>query len=87
MRSRYILPFAIVALSGCLSNTVEAQPAGWDLVWADEFGGSELDRNKWKPEQSCWGGGNQERQCYTDRPENVRVVDGFLHLNRARSST
>lgn len=82
MRSRIILPVAIAALAGCAPATVGAQPAsiGWDLVWADEFGGAELDRNKWKPEESCWGGGNQERQCYTDRPENIRVADGFLNL-------
>jgi beta-glucanase (GH16 family) len=78
---RIVIFSAIAALSGC-TTTVEAQPvpARWDLVWSDEFDGTELDRNKWKPEQSCWGGGNQERQCYTDRPENIRVKDGVLHL-------
>lgn len=57
--------------------------AGWTLVWADEFEGSALDRTKWNPEVSCWGGGNQERQCYTDRAENIAVEDGTLVL-RAR---
>ena len=82
MRSRLLVPFAVAALSGCASTTVNAQPAegGWDLVWSDEFGGTELDRNKWTPEVSCWGGGNQERQCYTDRPENIHVADGILRL-------
>jgi beta-glucanase (GH16 family) len=76
------LLFAIAGLSGCTNVAARAEPAavGWDLVWSDEFGGTELDRNKWKPEQSCWGGGNQERQCYTDRSENIRVSDGMLHL-------
>lgn len=55
----------------------------WELVWGDEFDGSELDRSNWTPEQSCWGGGNNERQCYTDRPENIVVEDGKLLL-RAR---
>ena len=50
------------------------------MVWNDEFDGSELDRNKWAPEESCWGGGNNERQCYTDRLENVDVVNGQLRL-------
>jgi beta-glucanase (GH16 family) len=82
MRSRLLLPFAIAALSGCASAKVEAQPAkvGWDLVWADEFEGTELDPTKWKPEISCWGGGNQERQCYTGRPANVSVEGGILRL-------
>lgn len=54
--------------------------AGWALVWADEFNGDRLDTSKWRPEISCWGGGNDEKQCYTDRPENVQVVNGVLRL-------
>lgn len=54
--------------------------AGWELTWADEFEGSALDRTKWTPEQSCWGGGNDERQCYTDRPDNIAVERGMLVL-------
>ena len=52
----------------------------WDLVWSDEFDGAELDKKKWKPEKSCWGGGNNERQCYTGRKENIRVENGQLRL-------
>lgn len=82
MSVRILMLSAIASLSACASATAETKPAGtgWGLVWADEFNGTELDRNKWKPEESCWGGGNQERQCYTDRPENVSVADGVLHL-------
>lgn len=54
--------------------------AGWELVWADEFDGAALDRSKWTPEVSCWGGGNNERQCYTDRPDNIAVEGGMLLL-------
>ncbi|QDH34479.1 glycoside hydrolase family 16 protein [Porphyrobacter sp. YT40] len=53
---------------------------GWQLVWADEFEGEALDRSKWTPEESCWGGGNFERQCYTDRPDNIAVENGLLLL-------
>jgi beta-glucanase (GH16 family) len=60
--------------------------AQWKLVWADEFNGTALDRSKWAPEESCWGGGNNERQCYTDRPENIVVDGGFLFL-KARKET
>jgi beta-glucanase (GH16 family) len=82
MAFRISLLVAIAGLSGCTDATASAQPAsvGWDLVWSDEFNGTQLDRKKWKPEESCWGGGNQERQCYTDRSENIRVADGLLHL-------
>ena len=54
--------------------------AGWELIWADEFDGTALDRTKWTPEVSCWGGGNSERQCYTDRPENIAIEGGMLLL-------
>ncbi|NCP12968.1 MAG: glycoside hydrolase family 16 protein [Sphingomonadales bacterium] len=63
-------PLAVAPLEG----------AGWDLVWADEFAGNSLDRTKWTPEVSCWGGGNNERQCYTDRPDNIAVENGMLVL-------
>ena len=79
-----IASFLVLAagLSGCAAPPKSALPVqpGWSLVWADEFSGTKLDRKKWTPEKSCWGGGNQERQCYTDRPENIRVADGILHL-------
>ncbi|MBA3863881.1 MAG: hypothetical protein C0517_08060 [Erythrobacter sp.] len=58
--------------------------AGWELAWADEFDGDSLDRSKWTPEVSCWGGGNFERQCYTDRPENIAVEGGVLLLKACK---
>ncbi|MFN3352272.1 MAG: family 16 glycosylhydrolase [Brevundimonas sp.] len=57
----------------------EAQ-ARWETVWRDDFDGPSLDRTKWAPEVACWGGGNDERQCYTDRDANIQVRDGTLHL-------
>lgn len=54
--------------------------AGWTLIWSDEFSGEKLDRTKWSPEQSCWGGGNDERQCYTDRERNIDLTNGILRL-------
>ncbi len=92
MNSRILLLFAAAVLSSCSVLTASSLPAspvsenpqpdssGWKLVWGDEFEGAELDRNKWKPEISCWGGGNEERQCYTDRADNIRVANGMLHL-------
>ena len=53
---------------------------GWFAVWSDEFDGDALDRTKWEVEISCWGGGNNERQCYTDRDKNIEVVNGLLRL-------
>jgi beta-glucanase (GH16 family) len=77
-------PLALCLLGGQvlaepINNTQTAKP-NWELVWSDEFDGTKLDRSKWKPEKSCWGGGNSERQCYTDRPKNIVVANGMLHL-------
>jgi beta-glucanase (GH16 family) len=51
---------------------------GWRLVWADEFDGAAIDRSKWDFDVDCWGGGNNERQCYTDKRGNAAVGDGRL---------
>lgn len=68
------------AMSGEISATLGE---GWELVWNDEFEGPEIDLAKWEHEVNCWGGGNNELQCYTDRPENAFVHDGKLVI-RAR---
>ena len=50
----------------------------YSLVWSDEFDGSALNTDVWNTEVNGNGGGNQEKQYYTDRPENLRVEDGNL---------
>ncbi len=52
----------------------------WQLVWSDEFDGSSIDSNKWTHEVNCAGGGNNEKQCYTDSADNAFVADGKLHI-------
>lgn len=52
----------------------------YQLVWTEEFDGSELDRTTWTVEVNGNGGGNQESQYYLDRPENLRVENGNLIL-------
>jgi beta-glucanase (GH16 family) len=78
----------LLFIAGCgttESPSADAPEAGeransWQTVWLDEFEGDHLDETKWKPEVSCWGGGNDERQCYTARSENVLVDNGVLAL-------
>jgi beta-glucanase (GH16 family) len=55
-------------------------PEGWTQVWADEFDGNAIDRNKWEHEVNCWGGGNGEDQCYVNAAKNAFVREGFLHI-------
>lgn len=73
-----ILLASIFALCGALVDNLSAQEGKWRLVWSDEFEGSDLDYSKWGVEVNAFGGGNNERQLYTDRPENVRVEKGHL---------
>ncbi|MEP6343128.1 MAG: glycoside hydrolase family 16 protein [Maricaulaceae bacterium] len=65
---------------------VDVKSKGWVRVWGDEFDAPELDRSKWEPEVSCWGGGNNEKQCYTDRSENIIIEEGVLKLRAQKES-
>ena len=51
---------------------------GWEIIWQDEFDGEQLDPEKWTMEIGGHGWGNNEKQFYVDRPENVRLEDGHL---------
>ncbi|EAR10799.1 glycoside hydrolase family 16 protein [Reinekea blandensis] len=76
-------------ISGCqtLPQAPDAQVGdGWSLVWHDEFSGQTIDREKWGFETNCWGGGNNELQCYTDRPDNAFIRDGKLVIRAQEES-
>ena len=72
-----LILLSIASLGIVFPEPIHAQTQGeeWELVWSDEFEGNQLDRTKWKPEMSCWGGGNNERQCYTDRSKRHVTTD------------
>ncbi|MEL7545757.1 MAG: glycoside hydrolase family 16 protein [Pseudomonadota bacterium] len=57
-----------------------SNPENWTLVWADEFESAAIDRTKWNFDVDCWGGGNEERQCYTTLPTNAAIADGKLQI-------
>jgi beta-glucanase (GH16 family) len=50
-----------------------------ELVWADEFDGSEVNREEWIFETGAGGWGNNELQNYTDG-DNVEVSNGTLKI-------
>ncbi len=52
----------------------------WRLVWSDDFSAAKIDLKKWTFEKNCFGGGNNELQCYTDSPDNAYVSNGALHI-------
>lgn len=75
------LAFGVIsACTGAGTAAAVPEDRGWTLVWSDEFGEDHIDPDKWRHEVNCWGGGNNELQCYTDRERNSYVRDGKLHL-------
>ncbi|MBR5524805.1 MAG: family 16 glycosylhydrolase, partial [Clostridia bacterium] len=63
----------------------ECAPEGeWELYWSDEFGGTELDYNKWDTPVAYAGTNNMFIK--TDRPENVKVENGSLVLTAKKES-
>ena len=81
----------VVAFSGLTfmapkaTETVSA--AGeYQLVWSDEFNGTELDRTIWNVEVNGNGGGNNEHQYYLDSSENIEVSDGTLKITALKKS-
>lgn len=80
----FLILLGAVVCGGQNLAAAAQQPAphadGWKQVFSDEFDGHELDKTRWTAYEDCWGGGNQERQCYTARPENLAVHDGYLDL-------
>tara|TARA_B100000003_G_scaffold207481_1_gene225150 strand:- start:36 stop:1589 length:1554 start_codon:yes stop_codon:yes gene_type:complete len=67
-------------------NITVTTEKGWELVWNDEFEADDLDLKKWEFEENCWGGGNNELQCYTSRSENLFIQNGYLII-RAKKET
>lgn len=73
-----LLGGAVVEPSFAADTDWQSKP--WKLIWQDEFEGDKVDLSKWSMEVNCWGGGNNERQCYTDQPQNFVFEDGVLHI-------
>jgi beta-glucanase (GH16 family) len=60
------------------SPTPEWERPGWNIVWQDEFEGTEINRENWTFDTGGGGWGNAEWEAYTERPENARLVNGML---------
>ena len=78
----------LFAVTTCLAPVAELPPApaGWKLIWQDEFDrGSQPDSTKWNYDVGGDGWGNKELQFYTAaRPENARIEDGHLVIEARR---
>jgi beta-glucanase (GH16 family) len=80
---RVLVAAALLTLGACGTPAQTASP-GWVLDWSDEFNGVALDAGNWVAETGGGGFGNDERQFYTGRPENLRVADGMLVIEARR---
>lgn len=67
----------LLALPGyaALPQVGSGEIDGYKLVWQDLFDAESLNDLRWNIEVNGAGGGNNELQYYTDRPENVRIGD------------
>lgn len=79
-------PAALAVLALCLPAAAQGED-GWRLVWSDEFDGDGIDRAKWGFDVDCWGGGNDERQCYTSSARNASLKDGKLVISAHHERT
>jgi beta-glucanase (GH16 family) len=88
LNKRYILPGTIalvlmLSMVSCNPDTAQkVDQRNWELTWSDEFDGAAgilPDATKWTYDLGNGGWGNQELQCYTNRPENVSL-DGTGNL-------
>ncbi len=83
--SRILTHSIVFAVLLAFGSAVFAQTE-WEVVWEDEFQGSEIDRTHWEHmigDGSAYGipgWGNNELQYYTDRPENSYVSQGSLFI-------
>jgi len=68
--------FSSLLLTLFLSSQIFTQ--NYELVWSDEFDGSEINSSTWTHETGGHGWGNQELQYYTNRSDNSYVEDGKL---------
>lgn len=77
LKTVFVTLFAVFAIEACAAHSPSPSP-----IWHDEFdgpAGSSFDRTKWVADTGGTGFGNQEREFYTTRPENV-AMDGNGHL-------
>lgn len=68
----------------CFAPDDYSETLTYEMVWNDEFDGTELDPANWIYEVNGNGGGNNELQYYT--ADNTTVADGFLTITAKKES-
>ncbi len=79
------------SLTGCGGEDVETNTditgidvtspvSDWQMVWNDEFDGTEINADNWTHEDTCAPPNTTERQCYSPDAEYSYVEDGVLKI-------
>jgi beta-glucanase (GH16 family) len=79
----YLLLSGFTVTSSSQTVAASTKNDGWQLVWSDEFNGSDgssIDHSKWTIETGGEGWGNEELEFYTNRIENVSIREGHLAI-------
>ncbi len=71
----FLQKFFCIAVFSIFTQTISAQ--NYQLVWSDEFNGTELNTDDWAFETGP-NPANNESQYYTSRPENCTLKEGML---------
>ena len=82
-----------VSASGCSGASSPCGPRvetksgdEWVCTFADDFGGTALDRSKWQVAKTATIGFTQSaHECYVDDPAHVKVADGRLTLTATKT--
>lgn len=77
----------IMAVLWLVLGMGRARGANWNIVWSDEFSGTNINTNTWSFETGNNNGwGNSELEYYTGRAQNAYVSNGVLHIVARRES-
>jgi beta-glucanase (GH16 family) len=88
-RSIVLFVYIVSPYSLLCSTACAASPAGWRLVWSDEFigpSGSTVDSAKWSFDIGGGGWGNNELESYTNRVDNAQVQGGALVITALKET-
>lgn len=69
-----------------LTPTGGAPYGNMNIVWTDEFNGTQINPGVWTYDLGGGGWGNSEQEYYTSRTNNAYVADGFLHIVARKES-
>ena len=84
-RSGDAAPMAVAPQSptpACQGTTPLGLPGRWTCSFDDEFNGTSLDTNEWRPQETAASGYlNGATACYVNSPDTISVSGGYLNLS------